>query len=251
MFACVTLCACRSDACAIARSAAELKIRCCCCRRRRFLYRLLPSSTPISRNIREIEVDLLAISTKFQHAQASLQEAAAFIAALERRKILIDQVFAASFTEASPSSSLSQSDEQLSSSSSIIPSNSSAYSAVDRPPFAPSISSPSNAPEHFHIVRTKKCCFTFATIPSCLSSNVCLKVPAIWNPMRRAFIDQVNVALKSIRGLYAACSNLFLITSTTRMQVLYIAYDMLYHTISLPQQSSPGLCLSLLAVTKI
>jgi hypothetical protein len=207
-----------SDACAIARSAAELKIR---CRRRRFHYRLLLSSTPISRNIREIEVDMLAISTKFQHAQASLQEAAAFIAALERRKILIDQVFAASFTETSSSSSLSQSDEQLSSSSSIIPSNASTYTAVDRPPFAPSISSPSTALDHVHIVRTKECCFTFAPIPSCLSSNGGLKVPAVWNPMRRAFIDQVNGALKSIRGLYAACSGYFLITSTTRMQVLY------------------------------
>jgi hypothetical protein len=212
-----------SDACAIARSAAELKIRCCCRRRRRrrrFHCRLLLSSTPISRNIREIEVDMLAIATKFQHAQASLQEAAAFVAALERRKILIDQVFAASLTETSSSSSLSQSDEQLSSSSTIIPSNASTYTAVDRPPFAPSISSPSTAPDHVHIVRANDYCFTFAPTPSCLSSNGGLKVPAVWNPMRRAFTDQVNVALKTIRGVYAACSSHFLITSTTGMRVL-------------------------------
>jgi hypothetical protein len=166
------------------------------------LLLLLPhfSITSSTRNFREIEVDITAVTSKFQNACSNLSEAMSFLSSLERRRDLIDQVFLdAEAACAAVSSSSAAPTSAPAAAPSAIPSNvSNVNSGSDenlRAVSAPTAPVTRVNVDHVHIVLA---CFTSGRFSYALI--LLLQVPEVWKVLRREIIDQVGASFKMIRG---------------------------------------------------
>ncbi len=165
------------------------------------LLLLLPhfSITFTTRNFREIEVDITAVTSKFQNACSNLSEAMSFLSSLERRRDLIDQVFLDAEAACAAVSSSSAPTSAPAAAPSAIPSNvSNVNSGTDenlRAVSAPTAPVTRVNVDHVHIVLA---CFTSGRFSYALI--LLPQVPEVWKVLRREITDQVGASFKMIRG---------------------------------------------------
>ena len=168
------------------------------------------SITCTFRNFREVEVDIIAVTSKFQNACSNLSEAMCFMSSLEKRKDLINHVFLAAEAECAAVSSSSAPTSAPAEAQSITPAN--VLNAISETDANARAFSASTAPvarvniDHVHIVQA-------SVAPARFSSALILvrQVPEVWKVLRRDITEQVGASFKMIRGRGAVAALLITI----------------------------------------